>query len=54
MLSPCRKSGSNPFPFVSTMIAACGHEWAAYVKHTFVLQLGKGTLPVDNFKYFIK
>lgn len=48
-----RKSGTNPFPFVSALIAASGHEWAEYVKHPFVVQLGKGTLPVENFKHFI-
>ncbi|EJD48646.1 thiamin biosynthesis protein [Auricularia subglabra TFB-10046 SS5] len=47
------KSASNPFPFTSAMIAGCGGDWAAYVKHPFVQQLGKGTLPLENFKHFI-
>lgn len=33
--------------------AACKPEWDAYTKHSFVRQLGKGTLPEASFKRYL-
>ncbi len=42
----------NPTPFTSHLIANAP-EWDAYVKHPFVVALGKGTLPRDAFAHYI-
>lgn len=28
-------------------------DWAAYVDHTFVQQMGRGTLPVASFRHYL-
>ncbi|KAK4685146.1 hydroxymethylpyrimidine/phosphomethylpyrimidine kinase / thiaminase, partial [Tremellales sp. Uapishka_1] len=45
---------SNPHPFTSHLIASNLPLWKSYVRHPFVIQLGKGALPVESFKHYIK
>jgi hydroxymethylpyrimidine/phosphomethylpyrimidine kinase len=59
---------SNPHPFVSHLIQSDLPLWKSYVsplrkmerqaddqvRHPFVVQLGKGTLPRDCFEHYIK
>jgi thiaminase/transcriptional activator TenA len=33
--------------------ARCAEDWQAYVRHDFVRQLGKGTLPEAAFRYYL-
>ena len=33
--------------------ANCTHDWAAYVEHDFVRQLGAGTLPEAAFRQYL-
>lgn len=51
--SPSRPFSSDPHPFVSHLIRSTSEEWQAYVKHPFVLQLGRGTLDPDAFRHYI-
>ncbi|MBP0049791.1 thiaminase II [Marinobacterium sp. AK62] len=32
----------------------CAQDWAAYIEHDFVRQLGKGTLPKECFQHYLK
>lgn len=43
----------NPHPFTDYLIAQTGNLWERYVNHPFTIQLGKGTLPMKAFLYFI-
>src|SRR5690625_6879568 len=36
------------------LTAACHDEWRAYIEHSFVRQLGDGTLPQDAFRHYLK
>lgn len=44
----------SPHPFTDYLIAQTGDLWQKYVHHPFVVQLGKGTLPIKAFLFFIK
>nr|XP_018261804.1 phosphomethylpyrimidine kinase [Kwoniella dejecticola CBS 10117]OBR83962.1 phosphomethylpyrimidine kinase [Kwoniella dejecticola CBS 10117] len=44
----------NPHPFLSHLIQSNLPLWNSYVKHPFVVQLGKGTLPRECFEHYIK
>jgi len=44
----------SPFPFVASLIRENQETWDGYVKHPFVQQIGRGTLPKECFIYFIK
>lgn len=46
-------SAHNPTPFVSFLVRSCKPVWREYVRHPFVDQLGKGTLPLAAFKHYI-
>lgn len=48
-----RPSPNNPHPFVSHLLRSTATEWQSYVKHPFVLQLGRGTLDPDAFRHYI-
>ncbi|GHC33841.1 thiaminase II [Aidingimonas halophila] len=34
--------------------AACQDDWARYIEHDFVRQLGAGTLPADAFRHYLQ
>jgi thiaminase len=38
---------------MSFLLRSSPDEWKGYVRHPFVLQLGKGTLPVECFRHYI-
>ncbi|WVR09300.1 phosphomethylpyrimidine kinase [Kwoniella sp. DSM 27419] len=44
----------NPRPFTSHLIHSNLPLWKSYVRHPFVVQLGKGTLPRECFEHYIK
>ncbi|WVQ95268.1 phosphomethylpyrimidine kinase [Kwoniella sp. CBS 9459] len=44
----------NPRPFVTHLIQSNLPLWKSYVRHPFVVQLGKGTLPRESFEHYIK
>lgn len=44
----------SPHPFTDYLIAQTGDLWRKYVYHPFVVQLGKGTLPMKAFLHFIR
>ncbi|KAK9898045.1 hypothetical protein P389DRAFT_152020 [Cystobasidium minutum MCA 4210] len=44
----------SPHPFTDYLIAQTGDLWQKYVFHPFVVQLGKGTLPMKAFLHFIR
>ncbi|KAL1413556.1 trifunctional hydroxymethylpyrimidine kinase/phosphomethylpyrimidine kinase/thiaminase [Vanrija albida] len=46
-------SAHNPIPFLSYLIRSCPDMWRQYVRHPFVDQIGKGTLPLPAFKHYI-
>ncbi|KAJ9100000.1 hypothetical protein QFC19_005817 [Naganishia cerealis] len=46
-------TSSDPHPFVSHLLRSTSEEWQSYVKHPFVLQLGKGTLDPEAFRHYI-
>lgn len=48
-----RPSPNNPHPFVSHLLRSTAAEWQAYVKHPFVLRLGRGTLDPEAFRHYI-
>lgn len=48
-----RPTRANPTPFTDHLIRSCADVWEQYVKHPFVVQLGKGTLPLEAFKHYI-
>ncbi|KAF9009599.1 Phosphomethylpyrimidine kinase-domain-containing protein [Cyathus striatus] len=49
-----QRTGSNPYPFTRLLIQCNKSIWKEYVEHDFVKLLGKGTLPMSAFTYFIK
>ena len=44
----------SPHPFTDYLIARTGKLWKRYVEHPFTIQLGRGTLPLSAFLYFIR
>lgn len=52
LVSPRTKT--NPYPLTSSLIRSSRVIWKEYVQHEFVVLLGKGTLPKENFLHFIK
>ncbi|KAG2040280.1 Phosphomethylpyrimidine kinase-domain-containing protein [Suillus americanus] len=52
LVSPRTKT--NPYPLTSSLIRNSRVIWKEYVQHEFVILLGKGTLPKENFIHFIK
>jgi thiaminase len=51
---PSRPHPHSPHPFTDYLIAQTGPLWEQYVNHPFVVQLGKGTLPMKAFLHFIR
>lgn len=49
-----RPSSTNPYPLTQYFIHATRKAWKDYVEHEFVVLLGRGTLPKENFIKFIK
>ncbi|KAG1749547.1 Ribokinase-like protein [Suillus lakei] len=47
LVSPRTKT--NPYPLTSSLIRSSRVIWTEYVQHEFVVLLGKGTLPKENF-----
>ncbi|OWT38380.1 phosphomethylpyrimidine kinase [Cryptococcus neoformans] len=47
-------SKHNPHPFLTHLIQSDLPLWKSYVRHPFVVQLGKGTLPRKCFEHYIK
>lgn len=52
LVSPRTKT--NPYPLTSSLIRSSRVIWKQYIRHEFVVLLGKGTLPKENFIHFIK
>ncbi|KAG2049456.1 hypothetical protein BDR06DRAFT_961409 [Suillus hirtellus] len=52
LVSPRTKT--NPYPLTSSLIRSSRVIWKEYIRHEFVVLLGKGTLPKENFIHFIK
>ncbi|OJA11198.1 hypothetical protein AZE42_06238 [Rhizopogon vesiculosus] len=48
------RTKTNPYPLTSSLIQSTRTIWREYVQHEFVVLLGKGTLPKENFLHFIK
>lgn len=48
-----RPTAANPHPFMSFLLRSTPKEWRGYVRHPFVIQLGKGTLPIECFRHYI-
>ncbi|KAJ8592664.1 thiamine biosynthesis protein [Rhizopogon salebrosus TDB-379] len=48
------RTKTNPYPLTSSLIKSTTGIWREYVQHEFVVLLGKGTLPKENFLHFIK
>lgn len=46
-------SSGDPHPFVSHLLRSTSEEWQSYVKHPFVIELGKGTLAPEAFRHYI-
>ncbi len=36
------------------LIASCQNEWDGYIKHRFVVELGRGTLPKEVFRHYLE
>ncbi|KAG0699011.1 Ribokinase-like protein [Suillus ampliporus] len=56
-IAPCLiapRTKTNPYPLTSSLIRSSRVIWKEYVQHEFVVLLGKGTLPKENFLHFIK
>lgn len=47
-------SKADAYPFTRSLIKSNMAVWRQYVQHTFVKQLGAGTLPKENFLHFVK
>ncbi|KLO19638.1 hypothetical protein SCHPADRAFT_843111 [Schizopora paradoxa] len=47
-------TSSNPYPFTKALIASHADLWKEYVEHSFVRQVGEGTLREECFVHFIK
>lgn len=41
-------------PFVDYLISETGNLWEKYIEHPFIVQLGKGTLPIEAFLHFLR
>ncbi|TFK32592.1 Ribokinase-like protein [Crucibulum laeve] len=54
LLSIPKRTPSNPYPFTRLLIQSTAKPWKEYVEHSFVRQLGMGTLSRKAFEYFIK
>jgi hydroxymethylpyrimidine/phosphomethylpyrimidine kinase len=48
------RTKTNPYPLTSSLIRSSRVIWKEYIQHEFVVLLGKGTLPKENFLHFIK
>ncbi|CAK5263697.1 unnamed protein product, partial [Mycena citricolor] len=48
------RSAADPFPLTRMFISANPRHWSDYVEHSFVQQLGAGSLPRAAFLHFIK
>ncbi|WVQ72676.1 phosphomethylpyrimidine kinase [Cryptococcus sp. DSM 104548] len=44
----------NPHPFLTHLVQSDLPLWKSYVRHPFVVQLGKGILPRECFEHYIK
>jgi len=48
----------TPFEFKNNLFArfkeGCSDTWNDYISHEFIKQLGRGTLPMENFLYYLK
>ncbi|MEX1081037.1 MAG: thiaminase II [Halofilum sp. (in: g-proteobacteria)] len=47
---------AGPIPadsIVGRLRTACAQDWQAYAQHTFVRQLGAGTLPESSFRHYL-
>lgn len=44
---------ADPHPFTTYLINSCLDMWKSYVRHPWVVQLGKGTLPRKSFEHYI-
>ena len=50
----CRPGPGDRYPLTRTLISSTASAWKEYVEHTFVKELGKGTLDKKCFIRFIK
>lgn len=48
------RTPTHPYPLTHKFIQSTGELWKAFIRHDFVVQLGKGTLDRLSFIHFIK